>query len=203
MMPRVQKAYDSSNKLSKNEPYKDGFHTFELMKRNNPKTPDFLSLKMRNSNLVFVYGTLKCGGRLHGALNNCPSLGDGRTVTTLFRMYDTGSFPVVLRTGKEDQKAAPVFGEIYVVDPVTMLDLDEIEGNNYLYKREEIFVFAYDQSVPSKEGRGMIRPGVKCWTYVGMPVYWENVSSMLPVHTKYNDGKPYYDYDLTKSPNRG
>lgn len=86
---------------------------------------------MSEKEIVFVYGTLKRGGKFNGSLESQTFLGPGETV--LPRPLFIGAYPYVLRTkGK-----VPVKGEAYEVSPECFAVLDRIEGHPGLYRREK------------------------------------------------------------------
>jgi|TARA_A100000172_G_scaffold62027_2_gene41456 gamma-glutamylaminecyclotransferase len=78
---------------------------------------------------VFVYGTLKKGGGLHGALAGEQSLGDAKLDG--FGLYDLGWFPGIV----EQADCKPVQGEVYRVSAEKLAELDSIEGCPSLYRR--------------------------------------------------------------------
>jgi gamma-glutamylcyclotransferase (GGCT)/AIG2-like uncharacterized protein YtfP len=88
-------------------------------------------------NNVFVYGTLKKGGRFHHALEQY----EGKEATTvqLFHMKQ-GSWPLV----RPDANGHPVKGELYNVTPETMKTLDYIEGYPTLFEKKRIHVTLED-----------------------------------------------------------
>ena len=100
---------------------------------------------------VFVYGTLRQNGRLHDVLINDSLIATG---TVNGRLYNThGAFPAM--TLGDDQNplsgSERVTGEIYLVSPQTLENLDRIEGVPHLYTREKTLVhtgvpFAYMRS---------------------------------------------------------
>lgn len=81
---------------------------------------------------VFVYGTLKRGGRFHKALQDSTFLGEART-KHLYGAY-WNRYPVVTRKLSELQ----VHGEVYEVDDVVLKELDQIEGHPDLYIRDSV-----------------------------------------------------------------
>jgi gamma-glutamylcyclotransferase (GGCT)/AIG2-like uncharacterized protein YtfP len=98
---------------------------------------------------IFVYGTLRTGGRLHGHLKGQQEVGPGKTVGML---YDVGSFPAAVfrddivpdaipRHAREQREIPVIFGEVWEVDPETLARLDMVEGyyqndrHNSLYVR--------------------------------------------------------------------
>jgi gamma-glutamylcyclotransferase (GGCT)/AIG2-like uncharacterized protein YtfP len=139
----------------------------ELKKRDNVRTPDFLDLKLQDHHFLFVYGTLMMGERLSAYLDGCPFLGDARTSVKNFNMSisKVGSFPIIFsaRTISEKATSSHVCGEVYVVDPKTLAEIDVLESNGKMYEREKVWVWMEDH----------LRPAEQCWVYVGNPNYWQ------------------------------
>ncbi|MDP2702676.1 MAG: gamma-glutamylcyclotransferase family protein [Candidatus Rokubacteria bacterium] len=75
--------------------------------------------------LLFVYGTLMRGFRLHALLEGrADSVGDGEVAGLLF---DLGRYPAALRDG-----GGMIRGEVYrLKDPGFWLALDSVEGSQY------------------------------------------------------------------------
>ena len=75
--------------------------------------------------LLFVYGTLMRGFRLHALLEGrADSVGEGEVAGLLF---DLGRYPAALRDG-----GGVIRGEVYrLTDPGLWLALDSAEGNQY------------------------------------------------------------------------
>jgi len=61
-----------------------------------------------------------------------------------------------------------VVGEVYLIDPEhfpeALMELDNIEGEGYMYTRDRIMVRPKD-SPPGDKGQ-------EAWAYVGHPEYW-------------------------------
>jgi gamma-glutamylaminecyclotransferase len=83
---------------------------------------------------VFVYGTLKRGGRSHHLLDGQEFLGPART-RPAYRLYDRGSYPCLV---EDWENGVPVQGEVWRVDDETLQRLDAYEGLPGLYCRKEI-----------------------------------------------------------------
>jgi len=82
---------------------------------------------------VFVYGTLKKGGALHGNLAKSKFIGEAEL--SGFEMYNVGGwFPAIIKVDDKDSK---VKGEVYEVDDTTATRLDSVEGYPDLYQKEE------------------------------------------------------------------
>lgn len=176
----------------------------DLAKRDDCKnTTDWDHRKIEDWIPVFVYGSLKSGGWLHSVLQDSFWLGDGLTATKEYNMYDSGNnFPVVRDVHKDHEMAGRVVGEIYMVDPVTLLELDRIESNNYMYYRKQVWVWAQDQlKEVEDQGTGLKRkakPAIFAWTYIGCNDFWRGRSMNQVVPKKIN-GIQMYDWDvLTK-----
>ena len=84
---------------------------------------------------VFVYGTLKSGGRVRGLdqFDGANIIGEALTTDALYSLYDLGSFPCVCLDGNQRIK-----GEVWEVDTETLKILDAIEGYPDFYNRKEI-----------------------------------------------------------------
>lgn len=82
--------------------------------------------------LVFVYGTLCRGGRLHDFhMRTAEFIGRGRAYG--FGMYDLGSFPAAVPVGNATWS---LVGEVYAVDAKGLAALDQVEGVPRFYDRK-------------------------------------------------------------------
>lgn len=88
--------------------------------------------------LVFVYGTLKSGGRLNSVMAKDEFLGEAYTVNEAFDLFSNGSFPYLWH-GKYR-----VRGELWDVSDDTMNRLHMIEGVPHHYQTIEPIV-AYEK----------------------------------------------------------
>ncbi len=144
----------------------------ELGERDNLRTPDYLDLKEEINHYLFVYGTLKSDGRLSAYLDDCPFLGAATTALGNFQMEisKAGKFPIIMET-KHPRDGNQVWGEVYVVTPMTILELDEVEGNGEMYVRRQRWCWLEDQkALLEKPG---VKPAERCWVYEGNPTYWQ------------------------------
>jgi gamma-glutamylcyclotransferase (GGCT)/AIG2-like uncharacterized protein YtfP len=84
--------------------------------------------------LLFVYGTLKAGGRLHHHLQEAEFQGQAHTGPA-FRLYRVNWFPGMVA----DPTGKGVHGEVYEI-PFTLLPLlDRVEAvDTGLFRRQEI-----------------------------------------------------------------
>lgn len=91
---------------------------------------------MAETILLWVYGTLKQGGRLHGAMRGASFLARRRSVPG-YQLLHVGWYPGLVRVPCP-QPGDTVAGELYEV-PVEMLErLDEVEGAPALFRREPV-----------------------------------------------------------------
>lgn len=108
---------------------------------------------------LFVYGTLMRGERNHHMLGESPFLGEHRTANG-FALRDLGGFPAMVRDG-----GGYVAGEVYLVDPETIRDIDALEGHPDWYERSSIraddgsSVQAYLLTAKQVQGRRLIVSG--------------------------------------------
>lgn len=86
-------------------------------------------------NTVFVYGTLKRGGRNNGLLKSAEYLGTGHTIDSM-SMGGTECVPFVTSY----PESYPIFGELYQVDDPTLRSLDRLEGHPDFYRRIPVSV---------------------------------------------------------------
>lgn len=119
--------------------------------------------------LVFVYGSLKRGFGNHDILNGSEFICSTRTKGRGFKMASLGSFPAVLRGGKNS-----IAGELYQVDLMTMVHLDMLESNGELYQRKQVdlesghkawmYFFLYDVQSTKNQLRVLTENRVQTWT---------------------------------------
>ncbi|MCG7498710.1 gamma-glutamylcyclotransferase [Vibrio sp. Of7-15] len=83
---------------------------------------------MKQTELVFVYGTLREGESNHGLLESSEYLGSCQTLPQ-FALFDLGPYPAAI-LGK-----TAIVGEVYRVDILTMANLDQLEEYPKLYDR--------------------------------------------------------------------
>ena len=82
-----------------------------------------------SEHLVFVYGTLRRGGRYHHLLEQATYLGAAQTPPH-YVLLDAGSYPAMLKNGTQ-----AIHGEVYRVHEHTLKELDILEGVPELYIR--------------------------------------------------------------------
>lgn len=83
-------------------------------------------------NKIFVYGSLRKHGGLHGAVKNTNYLGKFNTRPE-YNLYSLGAFPALVKNGKTS-----IVGELYEVNEEVLRTLDMIEGHPDFYCRTPI-----------------------------------------------------------------
>lgn len=106
--------------------------------------------------LVFVYGTLKEGHRLHGHIQSIGAkfVGVGRILNCNWVMRDLGSYPALQPV--EQGSGNYIIGEVYLTDRAGLAALDRVEHAPEYYKR-------YRDTVWIKNGK--VNQSLTCTIY--------------------------------------
>jgi gamma-glutamylaminecyclotransferase len=83
---------------------------------------------------LFVYGTLKRGFGNNPLLSRATFLTPAQTADNSFMMFDFGGVPGVRELSEGGEYA--IFGEIYEIDGIDLLNCDILENNGHIYKRK-------------------------------------------------------------------
>lgn len=170
--------------------------TSELLKRRNSFTPDFLELKLKDRIPVFTYGTLRVGQKRFSTLEDQVYLGEAYSATQNYEMVNSEmDFPVALNSEFQSVKGASIFGEVFLVKPEIILELDLIESNGEMYKREERWFYLLDQQTKKRN----IRPSMKCWVYMGVRDFWKSYTTFPITPKMVTPNKPRRVYEWTPS----
>lgn len=89
-----------------------------------------------STDLLFVYGTLKRGGRNHRLLAAAEFVGPARTEPK-FRLIDCGAYPALIEHAEAPLEIA---GELYRIPASLWPALDELEDEGVLYRRLTLLV---------------------------------------------------------------
>lgn len=109
---------------------------------------------MENSIRLWVYGTLKQGGRLHEAMNGSLLMGKFRSVVG-YQLVRVGWYPG-LAASTSGETAQTVAGELYDVPERLLANLDQIEGAPFLFRREQLFLDGFSEPVEAYFYQGEI-----------------------------------------------
>lgn len=127
---------------------------------------------------VFVYGTLKKGGRLNKYLANAQFIGKDQTAFKKYNMFSCSEmFPAVT-----DMKGTcSIEGEIYKLTPKEVLILDDVEGVPFLYHREKCWCktfekqcYIYIASLRTSDAYGLERGDKIKFNAVNDSLSWKN-----------------------------
>lgn len=96
--------------------------------------------------LVFVYGTLKSGGRLNGGMISAGGTicGEAKILTKDYIMRSLGGYPALQKVASGS--GTYIHGELWVVPATGVAVLDRIEGYPDFYSRDMITVWSGDTS---------------------------------------------------------
>jgi gamma-glutamylcyclotransferase (GGCT)/AIG2-like uncharacterized protein YtfP len=89
---------------------------------------------------IFVYGTLLRGERNHHLIGTSRFAGEARTASG-FELRDFGEFPAMVRGG-----TGYVVGEVYVVGPEALSELDRLEDHPGFFARTRIFLASGEEA---------------------------------------------------------
>lgn len=124
---------------------------------------------------LFVYGTLRRGGRYHRLLSGVKCLGTDRTQPS-YLLYDAGHYPCLVPA----TKGVEVEGEVYAV-PISLLSrLDRLEEVPTMYKREVVALLSNAAHVETYVYQGSTCGLRDCGTVWRGGVLWE-IANDAPV----------------------
>lgn len=166
----------------------------DLSRRYNEYSPDYLERKLEGEIPVFVYGSLREGFHNHSLLDGSAFLGRGITSIEKFEMREPhhGGFPLVFengaRTSNTNASSGKIQGEVYVVNPLTLLALDQLESNGRMYTRSRQWITLKDQNV----GKASFKPTIQAWMYISQKPFWreratKGVKSVISNKTRQYD----------------
>jgi gamma-glutamylaminecyclotransferase len=92
---------------------------------------------------VFIYGTLKRGERNHRLLAGEQFAGEAVT-EPLYQLYDCGTYPALV---EDTANGRAVRGEVYLVGPATLRQLDALEAAPHLYQLLPVRLAGFDRPV--------------------------------------------------------
>jgi gamma-glutamylcyclotransferase (GGCT)/AIG2-like uncharacterized protein YtfP len=153
-------------------------------------TRDVPYLNQFQNHFVFVYGTLKRGNRRADLLKRSTKnqfCGIGVTESTNYDLLLTvdsvdpnANYPIAFDM-KTEGRSAKVKGELWLVDTNTLLQLDKIEANGYLFDRVWVNIQVGKEIIPS-------------YMYVGVKGFWKFQETLLDLPILKENGKPYHFY---------
>ena len=101
---------------------------------------------------LFVYGSLKRGGRHHDELEGATFLGPAETAPG-YRLEPLGEYLALVRTEADETETACVPGELFQVPLSKLPDLDAFEGDAYERGEVPVRLLIPASSVDSAETR--------------------------------------------------
>lgn len=161
-----------------------------LLRRENKYSPDMSWMTWKYARLpVFIYGTAKVGMSDHALMKKFPMLGSAHTVTETYSMYiSKENEAVVFYEPNSSYSKGRVYGEIFIVPPVVVLNLDNFYCQGEHFSRSWIDVVFHDadakQSYP-----------IKAVTWLGIRPNWAKYLIGKSVHRSVIDsGGRWYNF---------
>ncbi len=175
---------------TENKSYKDCTLTDELLERRNRFTPDFLDRKMEKQIPIFVYDRMRAGSSNFSFVKDAIPLGEAYTTAANFVMETAeDDQAVVFQLEQPNSAGHRVYGEVYLVSPKDLLNIDYLVQNNIRFERSLRYVFLQEQSIPAKNKT--MRPSVKCWIYTGKKTFWDQYETTPKRSVEINNQRVY------------
>lgn len=95
----------------------------------------------KREKLVFVYGTLKMGGKLNSQMDRIGAtfVGPGRITSKDWVMRHLGGYPALQPV--QFDSGDVIYGEVWLTDTKGISELDKVEGYPEHYKRQQVNVW--------------------------------------------------------------
>lgn len=172
----------------------------------NSATPDLLYLQAKYDYVpVFIYGTEQFNYSEHDALEHHPRIGLGFTTADDYLLYETKDHYPVAITKPETTATAVLRGELFLVTPEIVKNLDLRYTNNIFFvRRERHIVWHKPEEKDRKEKTWFVS---RAYVYHGIVSSWqckidENEMWRMPLLSA-KDGKNYYHFrNADDQPNR-
>ena len=152
-------------------------------------TPDFLEFKCQRNILVFVYGTLRRGGKDNHILDDSVYLGTAHTLRNIFTIKSYFSMPVVFE--EEKISSNHIVGEVYAVSPITLADIDHVMHNTGYTDRKIVWVELRNQ--PSTKNTDIFQ-GVLMHTGSLPPAHYQRTNT----YSEIKERKQYQEWRTIK-----
>jgi gamma-glutamylcyclotransferase (GGCT)/AIG2-like uncharacterized protein YtfP len=152
----------------------------------NNLSPDIPDLEWKNGHVLFTYGTLKSGFSRHDFLlhEGAQFIAAAATTHTYALYYNPKAkdpFPILIPP-IQGHPQGNVLGQLWLVRPKTIIELDKLERNRELYNRMKMNV-----QVLSKPHHNAFQQyaSIYAWGYMGMALawHWRAINGELdPIH---------------------
>lgn len=113
--------------------------------------------------LVFVYGTLKSGGRLNQVMIRCGAscVGAARILSKDYIMRNLGTYPALQQV--EPGSGNYIIGELWLVPTDAIRVLDEVEGCPNFYQRADVTVWSGETPLKAIAYHVPFKGGDRSW----------------------------------------
>ena len=174
-----------------------------LRNRSLRYTRDFQELKRIEAIPFFFADNFQIGGRLHKIIAGSTYLGEGITAMQTFQLRrptkQSDDLPMdamirKYRTGEEPTSArGQITGDIFLLDPVTACEVDEVMGNTIAMSRGRQWIWALDQKARMK-GKG--KPALECMTYTMNMNFWKDRNTYGLAFKVKDNGRKIWSWDV-------
>jgi len=153
--------------------------------------PDYPALAQKTGHYVFVYDGLKSGFARDKHLADYVPLAVGYTKAYV-RLYRTTSVipQAIAMISSDKERAAPIYGEVYMVSPETVRELDWLYANTMQTKRIRTAI----QGIVDSKGT---TKQIYAYMWLNLGSYWHNRMDRLidcDLLIANNNKKPYYNF---------
>jgi gamma-glutamylcyclotransferase (GGCT)/AIG2-like uncharacterized protein YtfP len=164
----------------------------------NVFSPDAVELTSGSSYVpVFVYGCEKAGMSEHEILHGAKRKGRGWMINPQYKMYWYQSQPTarrepVILKRPNDPTAARIQGELYVVKPDILFELDRLYENTLYFQRANKTIQYYLEEDRDKTDRKTFI--ADAWVFEGKSAQWQDrwLKGELNEVSIIDADKPYY-----------
>lgn len=187
--------YDEFNRQLLEERDKIRVKAFlDILKTRSTYTPDAIKMRLKDNILLFAYDSMKQGGFNNFYTRTCKYLGLGRTASNYLTLKKTNRNDVVaFNIDTKKEKGGFILGEVYVITPNMLFELDESKNNGLTYLRQEKHILLLDQSYEGKDEKK--HPYVSCVIYIGNRKIWPYDKMNFEMCTVSNKNNRVYNYN--------
>lgn len=160
-------------------------------------TPDYRELRKKSDIPVMFMDSFRVGGMYNCMIDKRPYLGEAISVSEWFQQRESSKYddPMFVKYDKNPGSVPKgcILGDVFVLDPVTLLEVDRFLQNTKMFVRQQTWVWMLDQKSVFKDKTKM---NLKVWVYLAHPRFFEGNPYRCPAPNRTTSSqKPCYDFD--------